>query len=50
MKISTLLAGVALATGLGATAQAMERRFGHVGERRARLAEAMDADADFLVP
>ncbi|MDT8344768.1 MAG: TRAP transporter substrate-binding protein [Thermohalobaculum sp.] len=32
MKISTLLAGVALAAGLGTAASALELKFGHVGE------------------
>ncbi|MCL5775992.1 TRAP transporter substrate-binding protein [Limibaculum sp. FT325] len=32
MKISTLLAGVALAAGLGTAASAQELKFGHVGE------------------
>ena len=45
MKISTLMAGVALAAGLGTAAQAMELRFGHVGEPGSLFAESAEAFA-----
>jgi tripartite ATP-independent transporter DctP family solute receptor len=45
MKLSTLLAGVALAAGLGTTASAMELRFGHVGEPGSLFDESANAFA-----